>query len=157
MEKRDAAGYARVPSHASESEEWKNEPPWPEQDEGGTEFLASRNESLGFAHRTLVNLEYIEQTRKAGGDKAHVVTQRVVSLLGLVIFPWAEGLDASIKTKRMDMLSQDGWPKWITLQGNTETLGYLVHHLRNAVAHRRLHFSSDSRDPERVEIEFADG
>ena len=95
MERRDAAGYARIPSHASESEEWKNEPPWPDQDEGGTEFLASRNESLGFAHRTLVNLEYIEQTRKAGGDKAHVVTQRVVSLLGLIIFPWAEGLEVS--------------------------------------------------------------
>lgn len=49
--------------------------------------LASRSDSHGFAQRTLKNLEYIEKRRKAGDD-VHVVTQRVLSLLGLVACPW---------------------------------------------------------------------
>lgn len=119
------------------------------------EHRASRNDSLGFARRTLQNLERIEEARQAGDD-VHVVTQRVVSLLGLVAYPWEEGFDQSIKSQRLDTLAQDGWPTWSILEGSTETLGDLVHHLRNAVAHRRVRFSSDSRDPRDVEVEFTD-
>lgn len=116
---------------------------------------ASRNDSLGFAQRTLRNLEYIENSRNSGAD-VHVVTQRILSLLGLVSFPWHAGLDDRIKSQRLDTLVQAGWPQWTIILGDTETLGILVHHLRNAIAHRRVHFSSDERDGGAVQIEFAD-
>lgn len=41
-------------------------------------------------------------------------------------------------------------------EGSAETLGDLIHHLRNAVAHRRVWFSSDRHEPRDVEVEFAD-
>jgi len=116
---------------------------------------ASRNDSLGFAQRTLRNLEYIEKSRTDGAD-VHVVTQRVLSLLGLVSFPWHAGLDDRIKRLRLDTLVQDGWPQWTIILGDAETLGALVHHLRNAIAHRRVYFSSDERNGGAVQIEFAD-
>lgn len=120
-----------------------------------TPALASRNESLGFAHRTLKNLRRIEQARTAGED-VHVVTQRVLSLVGVVVFPWAEGVEQSIKTRRLEQLSVERWPKWDVFLGQSESLGDLLRHLRNAVAHRRLRFSSDSQDPRDVTIEFTD-
>lgn len=216
MEKQHAAGYARVPSEASEFEEWESEQVWLEYEErksehavqqtatcGGSKamaealeraaeisgklegrdhsdsthllaedrslseksktigsaeprYVASRNESLGFAQRTLQNLDHIEQARKAGDDDVHVITQRTVSLLGLIVFPWLEGFDESIKSKELRTLEEEGWPSWSFLQGESKTLGDLLRHLRNAIAHKRLRFSSDSRDPEEVRIEFAD-
>ena len=115
----------------------------------------SRNESSGFARRTLKNLEYIEEARRAGQD-VHVVTQRVLSLLGLIVFPWEQGFGASIKSLNLNRLVEEGWPRWDILAGRATTLGDLVRHLRNAVAHRRLWFSSEDRDPQGVTIEFAD-
>ena len=41
-------------------------------------------------------------------------------------------------------------------QGDTKTLGDLIRHLRNAASHRRIHFSSDDRALENVEITFED-
>ncbi len=117
--------------------------------------LASRNESLGFAHRTLKNLRRIEKARTDDED-VHVVTQRVVSLLGVVVFPWAEGVEQNIKNRRLERLGQDGWPRWNIFLGESETLGDLLRHLRNAIAHRRLRFTSDSPDPRDVSIEFTD-
>ena len=116
---------------------------------------ATRNESLEFASRTRKNLERIEAAARAGED-VHVVTQLTVSLLGLIVFPWEQQFDQNIKTRKLEALAQQGWPTWNILQGSTETLGDLVYHLRNAVAHRRVHFSSDSPDPENVVIQFAD-
>jgi hypothetical protein len=116
---------------------------------------ASRNDSLGFAQRTLRNLEYIEESRQTGAD-VHVVTQRILSLLGLVAFPWHAGLSEHIKTQRLDALAQKGWPEWTISLGNTETLGDLVYHLRNAIAHRRVRFSSDDRKGREVEVAFED-
>jgi HEPN pEK499 p136 len=119
--------------------------------------LASRSDSHGFAQRTLKNLEYIEKRRQADDD-VHVVTQRVLSLLGLVAYPWEEGLDEYIRTADLDMLVQNGWPRWdITLgKEDTKTPGELAYHLRNAVAHRRVYFFSDSREGRDVEIKFED-
>jgi len=119
------------------------------------EHRASRNDSLGFAQRTLRNLECIEAARHAGAD-VHCVTQRVISLLGLVAYPWEAGFDESIKSQRLDTLVQEDWPTWTIQRGSVETLGDLVHHLRNAVAHRRVWFSSDSLDPGDVDVEFSD-
>ncbi len=118
--------------------------------------LASRNESLGFAHRTLKNLRRIE-TAYTDDDDVHVVTQRVLSLLGVVVFPWAEGVEQNIKKLRLEGLGPKGWPTWDIFLGESKTLGELLGHLRNAVAHRRLRFTSDSPDPSNVSIEFEDG
>jgi hypothetical protein len=117
--------------------------------------LPSRNESLGFAQRALKNLEHIEAAAREQED-VHVVTQRVLSVLGLVAYPWEQGLDQSISGRNLSTLVGRGWPKWKILQGKTTTLGQLVHHLRNAISHRRVWFSSDDRNPTEVEIEFAD-
>jgi HEPN pEK499 p136 len=105
----------------------------------------------------LKNLEHIEKRRKAGDD-VHVVTQRVLSLLGLVAYPWEKGLDESMRTEGIDALTQKGWPQWTVSLGKaqTKTLGELAGHLRNAVAHRRVYFSSDSREGRDVQIRFDD-
>ncbi len=119
-----------------------------------TPALASRGESVGFAHRTLTNLRRIEQAYTDGHD-VHVVTQRVLSLLGVVVFPWADGVEQHIQKLRLEVLGK-GWPTWDIFLGESKTLGDLLKNLRNAVAHRRLRFSSNSRNPSIVSIEFKD-
>ena len=120
-----------------------------------TPALASRGESVGFAHRTLKNLRRIE-TAYTDNDDVHVVTQRVLSLLGVVVFPWAEGVEQNIKKLRLEGLGPNGWPACDIFFGESQTLGWLLGQLRNAVAHRRLRFTSDSPDPSNVSIEFED-
>jgi hypothetical protein len=110
---------------------------------------------LGFAQRTMRNLERTEQARAVGED-VHVVTQRILSLLGVVVFPWSHGIEESIKTQQLKELEVQGWPLWDVFLGESETLGDLLRHIRNSVAHRRLRFSSDSHDPPDVAIEFTD-
>jgi HEPN pEK499 p136 len=122
---------------------------------GQSIVYASRNDSLEFARRTQKNLERIEMSAKAGED-VHVVTQLTVSLLGLIVFPWERQFDDSIKPLDLGMLVTKGWPEWRLLKGSCKTLGDLIYHLRNAVAHRRLRFSSDSPVTENVMIEFSD-
>jgi len=116
---------------------------------------ASRNDSLEFAKRTRKNFEHIERAFQAGED-VHVVTQLATSLLGLIVFPWEKQFDRRIKTQRLDELVKAGWPAWQVSEGTSSTLGELVRHLRNAVAHGHLTFSSDSRHINEVAIEFAD-
>jgi hypothetical protein len=117
--------------------------------------MPSRNEVLRFAARTRENLDCIERAFK-GKASGHVVTQLVSSLLGLIVFPHEKRFDASLKEIRLDRLAAEGWPRWEILKGKCETLGSLVHKLRNAVAHGRLRFSSDSRQIEEVAIEVED-
>lgn len=117
--------------------------------------LASRGTSLGFAQRTLRNLHYIEAARGDGLD-VHVVTQTILSLVGLVVFPWAEGFDTNVRDLNYQILADQGWPPWSISLGSADTLGELTRHIRNAVAHRRIKFSSDSLDSGDVEIQFED-
>jgi HEPN pEK499 p136 len=117
--------------------------------------LASRNDSLGFAHRTQKNLTYVEAAFREGAD-VHVVTQIVNSSLGLIIFPWAEPFDQRIQQLRLDELEVQGWPNWEITKGSCATLGQLLHRLRNGLAHRNVSFSSDSREAEDVTIEVWD-
>src|SRR4051794_9423391 len=54
--------------------------------------ILSRNSRSGFAQRTLKNLSYIEQTREQSAPAdVHVVTQLVLSMLGLVVIQWERG------------------------------------------------------------------
>lgn len=47
MEKRDAAGYARIPSRAEEVEEWEGEQVWPEYEEGEPEEAVQQTATTG--------------------------------------------------------------------------------------------------------------
>jgi hypothetical protein len=121
-------------------------------------YSLERNTTEGFARRVRKNLEFIVQKRHEGED-VHEVTQLTTSLLGLVTFPWeARALD-QMESWLLSDLEKEGWPSWTILRdrnNETVTLGKLIYHLRNAVSHRRLRFSSDGPDPREVEIEFED-
>ena len=58
MEKRDAAGYARIPSQASEFEEWEPEQVW-DEDEGDPEEAIQQTAATG--ERARVMAEALEQ------------------------------------------------------------------------------------------------
>lgn len=117
--------------------------------------LPSRNTALGFAARTRKNLEFVEAGFKRGED-VHWVTQLAISLLGLIVFPFAAALPARVADLRLEDLESQGWPHWEVSLGDCATLGELVYHLRNAVAHGHLRFSSDDRVLSAVAIEAED-
>jgi hypothetical protein len=119
--------------------------------------LASRNVPLAFAYRTGKNLWYIESSSTEGAD-VHVVTQLVLSLLGLIVFPWAilENSKNKVKSLLLADLVKEGWPEWES-QGNAcKGLGQLLRRVRNAAAHRGVFFTSDSLLLEEVVITFSD-
>ena len=130
---------------------------------GGDEYMDnrdsfSRNDTESFARRVRKNLHFIMKERSEGED-VHEVTQLVISLLGIIVFPWEDGVRRKLEDLSLDELEQEGWPRWnITLdeRGDTETLRTLIWHLRNAASHRRLTFSSDDREMDQVEIIFED-
>jgi HEPN pEK499 p136 len=118
---------------------------------------ASRNEAEEFAKRTKRNLEYIEDGLKSGAQ-VHVVTQIVLSMLGLIVFPWERSFAEQVRRISLEELIQNGWPKWTISLGvqETVTLGHLLRHLRNGIGHGRITFSSDSPYPGQVIVEFED-
>lgn len=124
--------------------------------EGSKEHLyVGRNDALVFAKRTLANLDHVLEAAREKGA-VHPVTQLANSLLGLVIFPYEKVLVERIQEKQLSTLR--GWPTWdIKLDERdtskkTRTLGMLLWHLRNAAAHGRLTFSSDSGDRRQVRL-----
>jgi hypothetical protein len=120
------------------------------------EQYGSRNHALTFADRTRKNLKFINEARRNNQD-VHPVTQTVNSMLGLLIFPHEKGFDASIKKMPLAQLSSEGWPRIDVTLGESATLGELVRRMRNAAAHRRITFSSDSSDAlQEVVITFSD-
>lgn len=115
----------------------------------------TRNEALEFARRTRRNLEFIENAARTGAD-VHVVTQLTVSLLGLVVFPKERLLLDQAKATTIADMAAKGWPSWTITQDDpqdpTKTLAQILKHVRNATAHGRLTFTSDSRHIEEVAI-----
>ena len=110
-------------------------------------FLASRNNPLGFAERTRTNLEFIEQAYSQGAN-VHVVTQLMLSLLGLIVFPVEKKNYNRIRQEPVEAIWQIGI-------GVSENMGTHLRNLRNAIAHRHVIFSSDSRDIGEVSIQFS--
>ena len=103
-------------------------------------------------------MEFITEAR-AKGAEVHEVTQLVISLLGLIIFPWEAGAARRIEALLLEDLECQGWPSWsieLDCGGGTSTLGTLLKHLRNAAAHQRIEFSSDSATMAEVRITFRD-
>lgn len=117
-----------------------------------------RNTVWGFRDRVLKNLMFLNSARNTGAD-VHIVTELITSLLGLIVFPFEEirksGFTSFDKYK-LNYLSEKGWPRWTFNRGSSDNLSDLVRHLRNALSHRRILFSSDSRNLEDVEIRFGD-
>jgi len=124
-------------------------------DRGNYKMYTTRNNAIEFAKRTRMNLEYIESASRRGED-VHVVTQLANSLLGLIVFPWEKEFVKYIRELKLDELEKDGWPRIEVTIGHCQTLHDLVRHLRNAVAHGHLEFSSDSRDASTVTITAED-
>ena len=117
-----------------------------------------RNTLPGIAQRVQKNLAFITSARNMGAD-VHVVTQLLLSLLGLVIFPYEELRRQNryaLSEISLHELQSEGWPNWNFTISKSDSLGDLLFHVRNAISHRRLFFSSDSRALEDVEITFRD-
>ncbi len=114
----------------------------------------SRNEAIEIARRTRKNLEYIkaEFDRLGKDSKVHLVTQLVNSLLGMVVLPREQYLEVRNEATDWNSLVGQGWPEWDITKGQAETLGQLVRHVRNAAAHGRIAYSSDSRYLHQVTI-----
>src|SRR5262245_45269592 len=118
-------------------------------------MLRPRNHSLGFAERTKRNLQFIEASFAKGAD-VHVVTHLANSLLGLIVFPCERNVLGGVADLKLTDLAARGWPQWEIRQGYAHTLGQLVRRLRNATAHGRMSFSSDSPLADEVYVEVED-
>ena len=123
----------------------------------------SRSEAMGIEKRTLINLKFVKETFDDAPDKdkapVHIVTQIVNSLLGLLILPYSKGYALRDDPNKLEELYDHEWPRWDIADctpNGTWTLGQLARHLRNAAAHGRYYFSSDSRQPREVTITVED-
>lgn len=114
-----------------------------------------RNDALVFAQYTRQNLE-LAADLLAGKAAFHPVTQVINSLLGLIVFLKEKQFDRKIAEVELEKLVQQGWPK-IEMSGEKcTTLGRFVYHLRNAAAHGRMRYSSDSHDYSQVVVKIED-
>lgn len=113
-----------------------------------------RNGTTIFASRTQKNLDFIWRHAQDGED-VHPVTQAILALLGIVVFPWETSAFNHLKSKNLPVLATQGWPNW-RMAGSRRVVSMndLIHVLRNAIAHGSIEFDSDSRDPSSVTISF---
>lgn len=98
-----------------------------------------------FAHRTVRNLELVEDVA-ASGQEAFEITQLVNSTLGLLVFPKEEYYDA-IPRKALQDLRDDGWPVPAAVGElpDANDLQQLMRYMRNAVAHYNVQFLADTK------------
>lgn len=113
-----------------------------------------RNGTMIFASRARKNLDFI--IAHAENDDVHPVTQAISALLGIVVFPWETSAFDHMKKEKLPILTTRGWPKWV-MTGTRRVIDLkdLIYVLRNSIAHGSIEFDSDSRDPARVTISFA--
>ncbi len=117
-----------------------------------------RNTIEGFARRVRKNLDFMIAAR-ANDEDIHIVTQLTCSLLGLIVFPFEHFKQIGFldfKVLSLDDMIEDGWPAWTFHIGGSESLDNHLFHLRNALSHRRVRFSSNGRALAGVEITFSD-
>ena len=114
----------------------------------------NRNGTGIFALRTQKNLEHVANSA-INGEDVHPVTQAILALLGIVIFPWETSAFDIVKKSTLPALSANGWPRW-KMSGARRVieLGDLIEVLRNAIAHGNIEFDSDSIRPADVAISF---
>ncbi len=117
-----------------------------------------RNTIEGFGRRVRKNLAFMIAAHEQGED-IHIVTELTNALLGLLVFPYEHYRDIGylhFKEYLLNDLAAAGWPVWSFHIGCSTDLDDLLRHLRNALSHRRVHFSSDDRALEQVEVTFRD-
>jgi hypothetical protein len=116
--------------------------------------VPSRSETEGFATRTRRNLDFILAAHDAHED-VHIVTQMVLSLLGMVVYPFERAAGQSWQVQLIELENQ-GWPQWNHRVGGyqPQTLWDLIRVLRHATAHGQIAFSSDSRYLAEVTVLF---
>ena len=120
------------------------------------EDIPGRGETEGFAQRIRKNLDFIVEAHNECHVDVHVVTQVVLSLLGIIVFPF-EKLAVQHKWEwSINELGAAGWPRWryVTESSRPASLWDLIRNLRHATAHNNIAFSSDSRWLNEVEITF---
>ena len=124
------------------------------------EMYVQRNNAMVFAQNTLDNLNLIEGGLSLN-SRFHPVTQLINSLLGLIVFTQEKHFINYVAKQPLKELEEKGWPKIALTKDEskrqTKTLGDLIRHLRNAVAHGRITFSSDSHDLAAVTVSAEDG
>ena len=114
--------------------------------------MYNRNEPTGLVERTMKNLVALEKLASMRAD-VHLISQLILTLLGLIVFPKEGGeFDASYDVQ-LDKLND--WPKWDTTTGEVKTLKQLLINLRHAVSHRNIEFSSEGRRYEDVYLVFS--
>jgi hypothetical protein len=132
--------------------------------------LESRSLSTGLAQRTIKNLEFMRRAHE-NGENVHIVTQVVNSLLCLLVFPqqkekdFFEAFESVTLRSPLDLgAAHDtvpGFPDLTSLRVRQfeccEHLSDFFRHLRNAISHRRIEFSSDSHDLHEVMLRLTDG
>ena len=118
---------------------------------------STRNTISGFGQRVVKNLNFIVQAGTS--EDVHKVTALVTSLLGLIVFPCEQIKmrgSTFFKEYKLNDLAREGWPEWTFEIGASDDVNDLVQHVRNAISHRRVCFSSDNRQLENVTIRFRD-
>jgi hypothetical protein len=80
MEKQDAAGYARIPSQASEFEEWESEQVWTEDEEGKPEETILQTAGTGGGTKAMDEaLERAAEIRHQLEGRSHSDRTQIVS------------------------------------------------------------------------------
>jgi hypothetical protein len=108
--------------------------------------LLDRGTIEGFAQRVRKNTDFLARAFEQGED-VHIVTQFVISLLGLIIFPYQEmhRHESLAKKKMKELEEKEGWPQFKIIRGDEfETLGELIKHLRDAVSHYKIEFEPEN-------------
>jgi len=90
----------------------------------------TRNDTKGFALRTLKNLDYIQTGQREGHD-VHVVTQLALSLLGLIVYPHEDDEYRVLEGPAFENNGLDGRTIWHFTKGTSRTLS---DHLRKRCA-----------------------
>lgn len=78
-EKRDAEAYARIPSQASEFEEWEPEQVWDDDEEGESEEAIQQTAATGERAKVMAEaLEKAEQIRRQLEGRDHSDSTQIV-------------------------------------------------------------------------------
>jgi hypothetical protein len=120
--------------------------------------LQGRNGTGEFARRSMKNLDFVLANAETGAD-VHPITQTVGALLGIIVFPWERSALSAVKKKRLAVAAIEGWPSWqmtgtLVDANKVKNVGQLIELVRNSVAHGKVTFNSDSKDPTEVTVTF---
>ena len=102
---------------------------------------------IDIMRRTMKNLEFIREYKK-NGCEVYEVTQLVNSFLGALAHPW-EVYREKLNDMPLDVAVTHGWPtikKELKSDKNICSLGELVQHMRNGIAHGHVTFKADRQN-----------